>query len=242
VAAYLANKYPGLSPMQAAAAEAYGSFIPSVQAAAQQDAGYAADALVAWEDAFDFATPLCGGIAPSLATSTIVEVFRAGWGPDSPGKGPCGRNTTSTTQAATAAGYRVLWMPPSSWYLTCYADQCGTDGGGAGWEPWQQVYAGDPFTGIASPAQQALILGGEATIWSERLDAASLLPVAFPRAGAVAERLWSPQNTTDVASARTRLLALRSRMLAWGLPASSLDGGNEATAWGLPSRPSGPGL
>merc|ERR1712008_468077 len=40
-----------------------------------------------------------------------------------------------------------------------------------------------------------LVLGGEATIWSYETDPASLQTTAWPRASAMAERLWSdPKN------------------------------------------------
>jgi hypothetical protein len=68
--------------------------------------------------------------------------------------------------------------------------------------------------------------------------------VAFPRAAAAAERLWSPRATDinmETSAARPRMLALRCLMLERGLAVSSLDNGNEASAVGLPSRPAGPG-
>jgi hexosaminidase len=244
LAAWLAAKYPSLSPMDAARAEAYGSYIPAVDALAAQ-VGYADR--IHWEDAFDFAgaSPLCGGVTPRLSVDTVVEVFRNGFGPVRPARGVCGSTTVVTTWAAVNAGYRVIWTPPSAWYLSCYADTCDQDGGGAGWQPFASVYEEvDPAANLTDPALQALVIGGEATVWSERLDAATLLAVAFPRASAVAERLWSPLAPGVVGNATAalpRFLAHREYLLARGVPASSVGGGNEASAWGLPSRPSGPG-
>jgi hexosaminidase len=104
-----------------------------------------------------------------------------------------------------------------------------------------QIYSAEPLTNITDPAQQVLVLGGEATVWSERLDPSVALAVAFPRAAAIAERLWSPRSVTNASDARVRFGRFRTQLLALGIPASTLDGGNEATAWGLPSRPAGPG-
>lgn len=238
---WLQNKYPGLSPLTAAMDEAYGSFIPSVQALAIQ-ANYKLDNIVHWEDAFDFASPNCGNSTPVLSNRTIVHVFRAGWGPDAPNGGSCGSNTTYTTYQAVSTGYRVIWMPPSSWYLSCYADHCNTSGGGAGFEDWLSIYTGDPYDTITNTIDQQRILGGEVTVWSERLDSASMVAVAFPRAAVAAERLWSPMNTTDPVDAKVRFLAFQKYLGYRGLPVSNLTGGNEATNWGLPSRPAGPGL
>ena len=57
----------------------------------------------------------------------------------------CGSNGAATTKAAVEAGYRAIWGSPNSWYLSCYSDKCGQSGGGAGFEPWQHVYAQEPF-------------------------------------------------------------------------------------------------
>jgi N-acetyl-beta-hexosaminidase len=162
---------------------------------------------------------------------------------------------------AAEAGYQVIWGPPSSWYLSCYSDQCGPSGNGAGFEPWERIYEQEPYAcpaasahgcntkgqdvNITDPEQQRRVIGGEVTVWGERLDPATMLATAFPRAAAAAERLWSPRAKdilAETAAARPRLEALRCVMLDRGLPVSTLDGGNsEASKWSLPSRPDGPG-
>jgi len=89
------------------------------------------------------------------------------------------------------------------------------------------------------------VIGGEVTVWSERLDPAIMLATAFPRAAAAAERLWSPRAkdiVAETAAARVRLEELRCVLLDRGLGVSTLEGGNsEATNYSLPSRPAGPG-
>ena len=88
------------------------------------------------------------------------------------------------------------------------------------------------------------VIGGEVTVWSERLDPAIMLATAFPRAAAAAERLWSPRARdifAETAAARPRLEKLRCVLLDRGLTVSTLVGGNgEASNYSLPSRPSGP--
>jgi hypothetical protein len=73
VAAWLVARHPGLDALAAAAAEAYGVFVPAVDAMATE-LGFGT--VVHWEDVFDFAggTGACGGVTPSLNDSTVVQV------------------------------------------------------------------------------------------------------------------------------------------------------------------------
>ena len=60
--------------------------------------------------------------------------------------------------------------------------------------------------------QLQLILGGEAAIWSEYVDNTNVLPRFFPFVNAVAERLWSPMNSSTTDDAMWRLDEQRCRM------------------------------
>jgi hexosaminidase len=76
-------------------------------------------------------------------------------------------------------------------------------------------YAVDPMGGAAAnltPEQQKLILGGEATMWSEYVNAENMDSRIWPRSAAIAERLWSPQSVTDVASMYVRMNAESARL------------------------------
>jgi hexosaminidase len=78
-------------------------------------------------------------------------------------------------------------------------------------------YAVDPLDGPTSELnqqQKARILGGEACMWSEYVDAETIDSRVWPRAAAIAERLWSPPNVTDVDFMYERLEAM-SRVLDW---------------------------
>lgn len=66
----------------------------------------------------------------------------------------------------------------------------------------------DPHAGEAArmPADaRNHILGGEACLWSEYVSAGNLDMRIWPRAAAVAERLWSPETATDPVSMYARL-------------------------------------
>jgi hexosaminidase len=78
-------------------------------------------------------------------------------------------------------------------------------------------YAVDPLSGDAanlSPEEKSRILGGEACMWAEWVTPENADSHIWPRNAAIAERLWSPQNVTDVDSMYARLNAI-SLDLEW---------------------------
>ncbi len=78
-------------------------------------------------------------------------------------------------------------------------------------------YAVDPLGGEAAdltPEQRKLVLGGEATMWSEFVNWENIDNRIWPRTAAIAERYWSPQSVNDVNSMYARL-AVISQRLEW---------------------------
>jgi len=85
-------------------------------------------------------------------------------------------------------------------------------------------YAVDPLgknAATLSPAQQANILGGEATMWTEFVTPENVNSRIWPRTAAIAERLWSPQEVRDTASMYRRLDTLSQKLAYYGLPFQS---------------------
>jgi hexosaminidase len=84
------------------------------------------------------------------------------------------------------------------------------------WPAWKH-YAVDPMSdgaaGLTSE-EKKLILGGEACMWSEYVSPENIDSRIWPRTAAIAERLWSPQDVTDVNSMYQRLEQV-SRWLDW---------------------------
>ncbi len=84
-------------------------------------------------------------------------------------------------------------------------------------ESADSYYTNDPLGGEAAELtaeQQGSILGGEASMWTEFADAENIDARIWPRAAAVAERLWSPPEVVDVEDMYRRLAKVSQR-LAW---------------------------
>ena len=93
-------------------------------------------------------------------------------------------------------------------------------------QPAAQHYLVDPLSGpgaMLTPAQQKLILGGEACMWEEFASDESVESRIWPRAAAVAERLWSPQQVQDVNSMYRRMAAVSAQLEQLGLTHRSVS-------------------
>lgn len=117
-------------------------------------------------------------------------------------------------KAVTGKGYDAILSSP--WYLNL-----GTYGG----QDWKRYYSVDPTDFSGTPEQKDHVLGGTACAWGEFIDAVNAINRVWPRAAAVAERLWSPAGVTDLEDASQRLADLRCRMLSRGIAAQSMGPG-----------------
>ncbi|NWI60276.1 HEXB hexosaminidase, partial [Calyptomena viridis] len=103
--------------------------------------------------------------------------------------------------SVTGAGFTTVLAAP--WYLDYIS--YGQD--------WKKYYKVEPLNFPGSEEQKKLLIGGEACLWGEFVDATNLTPRLWPRASAVGERLWSSKNVTDLQDAYKRLTSHRCRML-----------------------------
>jgi hexosaminidase len=86
--------------------------------------------------------------------------------------------------------------------------------------PAARHYAVDPMADAAAtltPQEKSLILGGESCQWAEWVTPENIDSHIWPRNAVIAERLWSPQNVTDVASMYARMNAVSLELEFMGL-------------------------
>jgi hexosaminidase len=85
--------------------------------------------------------------------------------------------------------------------------------------PASQHYLADPIpentTLTAEEAKR--ILGGEATMWGEWVSPETIDSRIWPRTAAIAERLWSPRNVTDIEDMYRRLSVINRQLEDLGL-------------------------
>ena len=80
-------------------------------------------------------------------------------------------------------------------------------------------YLNDPIPKnvILTPEEKARILGGEATMWGELVTPTTIDSRIWPRTSAIAERLWSNENITDLNSLRKRIKTISFRLEELGI-------------------------
>lgn len=85
--------------------------------------------------------------------------------------------------------------------------------------PASQHYKVDPVAsdGALSENELAHILGGEATMWGEWVNPETIDSRIWPRTAAIAERLWSPRNVTDIDDMYRRIEAVSLELEELGL-------------------------
>jgi len=127
-----------------------------------------------------------GGLAPNA----VVQVWR----------------DAATIATVARQGHDVIASPDSRTYINRSPGDL----------TLAQVYAFEPVPAGLSPQEQARILGGEATLWSEGITTTNFDLMAFPRLLAFSEALWS-RGARDLADFRRRLAADTARLAALGV-------------------------
>ena len=123
-------------------------------------------------------------LAPGMAEDTIIQSWR--------GQQSLAEASRQGYRGVLSFGYYLDHLKPASFH-----------------------YAVDPLAGTGLDAEHAArILGGEACMWVEYVSPETVDSRIWPRLAAIAERLWSPKDVTDVNSMYRRMEAV-SRELTW---------------------------
>lgn len=119
-------------------------------------------------------------------------------------------------QGILSAGYYLDLIYPASYHYSIdpmkIPDPAPNHGDEGPEKPHEGPAPGTPAD--LTPAQQKLVLGGEAAMWEEMATPENLDAKLWPRLAAIAERFWSPASVTDTANMYARL-ALVNRWLEW---------------------------
>ncbi|XP_069356391.1 chitooligosaccharidolytic beta-N-acetylglucosaminidase [Maniola hyperantus] len=119
-------------------------------------------------------------------------------------------------------GYRLIMSNYDALYFDCGFSAW--VGSGNNWcSPyigWQKIYENSPKVMAQEYYEQ--IMGGEAALWSEQSDSSVLDGRLWPRAAALAERLWG-EPSTGWQDAEQRMLHIRERLVRMGIKAESIE-------------------
>jgi hexosaminidase len=109
--------------------------------------------------------------------------------------------------AAAKAGHDVVMAPEKPTYFDHSQSQLPIEPPGiGGYNPLEAVYAYEPVPKELSADEARHVLGSQGQLWTEYMpDPARVEYMAWPRLAALAEVLWSPKETRDLASFKTRL-------------------------------------
>lgn len=145
-----------------------------------------------------------------MNSDAIVQVWK-GWS---------GFNPHSTMKRVITAGYKTIVSQP--WYFDWHERG----------PKWMQDYAFNPRQGFTDEEAEG-ILGGEAAIWTEFVDASNIFAMIYPRLNAVSERLWSRYyETSSTISALPRLHAWNCKLRERGLPVPpAIYNTNDGSPW-----------
>jgi hexosaminidase len=148
--------------------------------------------LVGWDEILE------GGLAPN---ATVMS-----W-----------RGIDGGTAAATS-GHDVVMTPTSNCYFDYFQGLTGEPGPVGSYLPLDRVYAYEPVPPGLAPDRAGHILGAQGNVWTESIpDAKKAEYMAFPRACAMSEVVWSAPGRKDFRDFSARMAGQYERLVARGI-------------------------
>jgi len=126
---------------------------------------------------------------------------------------------------AARAGHDVVMAPYESTYFDYYqADPENEPLAIGGMLPLKNVYAYEPIPEELTGDEAAHVLGAQGQVWTEYISTPEKAEyMAFPRACALSEVVWTPQSRKDFDDFRARLTTHVKRLDALGVNYRALD-------------------
>ena len=152
---------------------------------------------VVWEDAFNanVTIPTDAVIQVSTGEHTLKQVIAAGY------------------SAISSYGWHLNKQKPHNKALDRYDIMDG----------WKDYYKYEPTKGLSGPGLNlSLLLGGEALMWGAQVDEMNIEQRIWPKACAIAERLWSDKSVTNLQDATARLGVFRCSLARRGVRAGPI--------------------
>ncbi|KAM3956703.1 LOW QUALITY PROTEIN: putative beta-hexosaminidase fdl [Aphomia sociella] len=115
-------------------------------------------------------------------------------------------------------GVRTIVSHEDAWDLNSGMDSWYGDKDRSPYNSWQRVYEHRPWA--RNPG--LYVEGGEATVWSSSLSVDGLDGRVWPRAAALAERLWTDRAEGATRTVHARLDVQRTRLISRGIQASPI--------------------
>lgn len=116
------------------------------------------------------------------------------------------------------SGIRTILSHEDAWDLNTGHGAWYEEHSGAPYNSWQRIYEHRPWLKHAS----GIVEGAEGTVWSSALSEGGLIQRAWPRAAALAERLWTDRPEGATRPVHARLDVHRARLVSRGIQASPL--------------------
>jgi hexosaminidase len=127
-------------------------------------------------------------------------------------------------RTAAALGHPVLLS--AGWYLDQQVPSLNRATHYEWLDTWLDMYNNEPAEGFPQDNSVLNLYGGEVTMWSEQVDDLSIHARVWPRAAAVAERLWSRIFEDSDAVRKTRFDTFSCNLKRWyGISSSPLQQG-----------------
>ncbi|XP_063711184.1 beta-hexosaminidase subunit beta-like [Symsagittifera roscoffensis] len=99
-------------------------------------------------------------------------------------------------------------------------------------EKWRLNYDVEMFKQLGDSKVRSRVIGGQACLWAEFVDATNFLQWAWPDAGGTAENLWSDKvPSSKSGDVQERMNELRCRLIVRGIPARPIQAGFCDTEW-----------